>query len=138
VGLWIDGKIRGTSPALVDIPCRPATVELRHPRYNDAVRRIAPEPGVTNVDIKLVRPVVTMKILSRPLGATVRVNGKEVGRTPVTASVNAFERGTIIWTHSGGATKTLQIYPQTDGAVVTATLPTLPPVIQGARPGTTR
>jgi hypothetical protein len=121
--LWIDGVLRGASPSIIDVPCRRVSIELRHPRYATVTRRVTPSEGVTDLDVRLTRPMVTVKILSQPAGATVRVNGTAVGRTPLDVSVPAFERGTIVWSHTGGATKTLQIYPQRAGTVFSATLP---------------
>ena len=69
------------------------------------------------------RPIVTVVILSHPPGATVRVNGREVGKTPLSTDVAAFQHATILWSASGGAFKTQQVYPQAEGDRFTATLP---------------
>jgi PEGA domain len=111
----IDGVARGETPALVDVPCRPVHVELRRARYAAAERTVEPGPGVTEVELRLSRPVVAVRILSRPAGATVRLNGKDLGKTPLTAQVTAYEHATLIWIAPDGATRTQQIYPQAEG-----------------------
>lgn len=121
--IWIEGERRGKVPAQLEVPCRPTSVALRHPRYLAAQREVVPAPGTTEVALRLTRPLVTVKIESRPPGATVRVNGRAVGKTPLATKVLAFERGTVVLSHDGGAIKTMQIYPQADNTVVSATLP---------------
>ncbi|HRC59272.1 MAG TPA: PEGA domain-containing protein, partial [Kofleriaceae bacterium] len=121
--IWIDGVRKGKVPALLEVPCQATEVALRHPRYSADSRRVTPTAGLTEVALRLTRPLVTVKILSTPPGATVRVNGRELGKTPAQAKVHAFERGTIVLSHNGGAIKTMQIYPQADNTVVSATLP---------------
>lgn len=111
----IDGAARGETPAVVDVPCRPVHVELRRARYAAAERTVEPRPGVTEVELRLSRPVVAVRILSRPAGATVRLNGKDLGKTPLTAQVTAYEHATLIWIAPDGATRTQQIYPQAKG-----------------------
>ncbi len=121
--IWIDGERRGKVPAQLEVPCRPTSIALRHPRYQAAQRDVVPSPGTTEVEVRLTRPLVTVKIESKPPGANVRVNGRAIGKTPLSTKVLAFERGTVVLSHDGGAIKTMQIYPQADNTLVSATLP---------------
>ncbi|MEZ4359945.1 MAG: PEGA domain-containing protein [Kofleriaceae bacterium] len=121
--LYLGGEVVGVTPQVVEAPCAPATLEVRHPRYRTAAVAVDPKPGVTDVDVRLTRPIFTIKIVSSPPGAGVLVNGRSIGITPVVTSVLAFEKGSIVWNQEGGATKTMQIYPRVDGAVYSAALP---------------
>lgn len=121
--IWIDGERRGKVPAKLEVPCRPTSIALRHPRYLTAQREVVPSAGTTEVAMRLTRPMVNVKIESKPPGANVRVNGRAIGKTPLSTKVLAFERGTVVLSHDGGAIKTMQIYPQTDNTLVSATLP---------------
>lgn len=121
--IWIDGERRGKVPAQLEVPCRPTSIALRHPRYQAAQREVVPSPGTTEVELRMTRPLVTVKIESKPPGANVRVNGRAIGKTPLSTKVLAFERGTVVLSHDGGAIKTMQIYPQADNTLVSATLP---------------
>jgi PEGA domain len=121
--IFLDGQPRGESPALLEAPCGPLTLELRHARYASATRQLEAVPGViTDVELKMARPLVTIKVTSRPPGATVRLNGRDVGRTPLTTEVPAFERYTVVWSNRAGATATQLVYPQTDDETFSATL----------------
>lgn len=120
--LVVDGVARGVTPATVDVPCGEVTVELRRARYAPATRAVRAAPGVTDVDVRLARPVVSVRVLSRPPGLTVRLNGQDLGKTPLSAEVPAFEHGTLLWLAANGATRTQQIYPQENGATYTTNL----------------
>lgn len=120
--IFVDGQPSGESPAVIEAPCGPVTVELRRPRYATATRQLEATPGVTEVELKMARPLVKIHITSRPPGAIVRLNGRDVGKTPLTTEVPAFERYTVVWSSRTGATATQLIYPQEDGESVTATL----------------
>jgi PEGA domain len=132
--LRVAGRDHGPVPALVDVPCAPTAIELRHPRYRVATRQIEPRAGLTELEVRMTRPLVTIKVVSTPPGATVRLNGRAVGATPLSTTVLAFEKATLVWNQLGGATKTLQIYPQSNGTVYAATLPKLQPQLRAKAP----
>ncbi len=120
--IFVNGQPGGESPAVVEAPCGPVTVELRRARYATATRQLEATPGVTEVELKMARPIVKLHITSRPSGAMVRLNGRDVGETPLTTEVPAFRRHTVVWSDHSGATATQLVYPQGHGESVTATL----------------
>lgn len=120
--IFVEGQPSGESPAVVAAPCGPVTVELRRARYATATRQLEATPGVTEIELKMARPTVKIHVTSRPPGAMVRLNGRDVGKTPLTTEVPAFERYTVVWSNRNGATATQLIYPQADGESFAATL----------------
>ena len=53
--VWIDGTSRGTAPITHPIECRETVLEVRHPRYEDYKRTVAPESGTVDIDVELER-----------------------------------------------------------------------------------
>ena len=125
--IFIDGARRGETPATLEVPCQPVAVELRHARYADASRQVAAAPGVTEVELRLTRPMVTIQVGSRPSGAIVHYNGRELGRTPLSTQVPAFENGKLVWSSRNGAVREKLIYPKGSGEQFSATLLASPP-----------
>jgi len=89
--LSVDGKQVGQVPAVVEIAAGDRTLTLRAPRYLDQIARIKVlgrgEPQTVTV---AMRPSFgVLKIASVPAGATVTVDGKVLGNTPLTLELSA-------------------------------------------------
>jgi hypothetical protein len=94
--VYLDGAEIGRTPLHAVAPCGAATVRLDRARYEPEERAVTFERGsVQEVSIELRRPSTTLRIESSPRGATVRVRGKQVGTTPVSTTVMAFERSWV-------------------------------------------
>jgi len=87
--VFVDGEEVGKAPGEVVVPPGPRTVTLRAPRYLDHVANIEIEGGGERQDLKatLQPSWGTIKVTAVPEGATIAVDGNEVGRAP--ASVEA-------------------------------------------------
>jgi|GEM_PF-5438593 len=94
--IYVGGKSTAQrTPATVSVPCGAVEVSLRHPRYKLASREVTAGPGGAAVEVSLSRPVHKLTVLSKPAGATVKVNGRKVGTTPATVSVPGFEKARV-------------------------------------------
>jgi hypothetical protein len=90
----VDGRVRGKTPLVLrDMPLRVMRVSIEHSGFQPDLRRVAlsaAQPTVT-VDAKLTpnappTPEATtgsLLVESRPSGATVFVDGREIGATPL-------------------------------------------------------
>ncbi|MDE2905459.1 MAG: PEGA domain-containing protein, partial [Acidobacteriota bacterium] len=93
----VDGVDRGRTPlALSDLPFDTYRVEVRREGFRSAARQLALTPAATvaSIQIELQRgadpppaPVVgALLVESRPPGARVVIDGREVGTTPTVVS----------------------------------------------------
>lgn len=76
----------GTTPLVLGdapLPAEGGEVLLRLAAHRDATVPVAVEDGIARAEVKLASSLGTFRIESRPPGATVSVDGKEVGVTPV-------------------------------------------------------
>jgi formylglycine-generating enzyme required for sulfatase activity len=85
----VDGVEAGKAPGEVSVPPGARTITLRAPRYLDHVASVNIEGGGERQDLKatLQPSWGTVKITAVPEGATVSVDGTEIGKAP--ASVEA-------------------------------------------------
>ena len=91
----IDGVPQGTAPASVSIECkRETTVEVRSARYADFKRAVSTD-GALEIHARLEREKTELTVTSEPAGATVTLNGRVVGKTPLVTTVNRHERATL-------------------------------------------
>jgi hypothetical protein len=104
----IGGKVVGATPYDHTGPCGALDVTFQRDKYQSITKNVA--AGETTVDVRLERPQFKVKVLSRPPGAMVKVGGAEMGKTPVTISVPAYETTTLELVKSGKTT-TQRIYP---------------------------
>ena len=122
VGVFIDGIKRGETPSTLSLPCGvTTTVALRHPRYQEQTRRIdATVGGALHVD--LPRPRAQLRIITRPAGATVVVDGRRVGRAPLITTVDGFERAHVTLSAPGMSTEDRRVYAKAGTTMVNVTL----------------
>lgn len=120
VAIYVDGRLRGQAPATVDVPCH-GELALRHPRYQEQVRTLA-LAGDDALHVVLARPRAQLRIVTRPTGATVKLGGRVVGRTPLTAPVDGFERASVTLSAPGYATETRAAYVKGGTTVLAVTL----------------
>lgn len=81
--ILIDGKEYGQTPAILhDIIIGRHEITLNYQNYKEERQQITVEEGkITDLNIQL-KDVAVMTIASHPAGATVYIDGKEVGKTP--------------------------------------------------------
>ncbi len=87
--VFLDGESRGTTPLELKLPPGEYDVLVRAERYQDFQIRAIVEGGgqseTMNVGLTPRWAAVTFE--SRPAGARVRIDGEEIGTTPLTADV---------------------------------------------------
>ncbi|MFH0900163.1 MAG: PEGA domain-containing protein [Pseudomonadota bacterium] len=89
----LDGVDVGKTPvAMASAPCnRPLEVKIEKPRYEIWERRATFKQGTVNrIGATLKRPKVSLAVSSTPAGASVSIDGKDVGKTPLKTEINAF------------------------------------------------
>ena len=82
----IGGKERGKTPVLVrDLPAGDVTVELRIAGVKPVTRQATVEANkVVTIDVAIEIPRASLTIVSEPLEATVILDGRDAGKTPIT------------------------------------------------------
>ena len=68
------------------------------------------------------RPKALIKVVSRPAGAAVSLNGRGIGKTPLVRKIDAFESVTIVMKAKGMKAERRLVYPKRGTTVVAATL----------------
>jgi hypothetical protein len=114
----LGAKTLGETPGNFVVPCGAVTVTVSHPRYAALTRTLTARPGVpAELEGRLGRPDVKLRIGSRPSGARVSVNGRSVGVSPVSLTVKGFERTKVVVTKRGYKTASRRLYLKKDGGV---------------------
>ena len=73
------------------------------------------EPATLKV--RMLRPLVSLKVLTFPKGAVVKINNKKVGKTPLTAKVPAFQKARISVSSPGYQSYSKQLYVKKSGTI---------------------
>jgi len=116
----VNGQPRGKTPLTVrDVPKGRATVMLRRPGFDDAVREISMVAGESQtLFIRLVGLPGTMSLSSVPEGARFYVNDQPQGRGPVSLSNLKPGEYTIRAEMDGFATSSKTVALENGGAIV--------------------
>lgn len=125
---------RGTTPGVVELaPEDPHSITLRLDDYSEATERFEPVAGETvDVSVSLERLLATMTIESVPEGASVRIDDREVGVTPLQLDDLAREPIQVELELNGHETETREVDLDAQREVaLSVTLATI-----DARPGT--
>ena len=99
VRVSIDGVERGTTPlAALEIPAGDHELSLRAEGYKPFATRVTVTGGgeEQTVSATLVADRAPVSFASEPAGATVRVDGAEVGRTPFTIDLSSGKRAVAV------------------------------------------
>jgi hypothetical protein len=107
----VAGQVMGTTPARFELPCGQHEVVVRRSRYADETRKVRLRAGkLDKVDVRLERPDHKLRIISAPLGATVTVNGKPAGTTPLVATVKGYQGNRVRIERPGFETWSRKVY----------------------------
>ena len=92
--ITVDGDFRGGSPATVEVsPDRAHRVVVSRAGYESQERTVTLGRGAERaLNIRLEPRLGTVRVLSRPAGAQVRVNGRPAGRTPLDLQLPSTEQ----------------------------------------------
>jgi hypothetical protein len=118
----IAGKLVGSTPFHLELPCHAATATFRRTRYLSKDVAFTPTSDGANVSARLERPSFTVKIYSTPTGATVTISGKPAGKTPLTTKAPGFEAVNVVFKKDGYAPATAKLYAKSNGTSMKATL----------------
>ncbi|HEY1586063.1 MAG TPA: PEGA domain-containing protein, partial [Polyangia bacterium] len=83
-----DGEERGASPLSISVVGGAHDVVAERPRWQSAHARI---DGPGHVQLTLSRPQARLRIVSTTPGALVRLDGREIGATPLELDADAYE-----------------------------------------------
>jgi hypothetical protein len=113
----------GETPYSGAAPCGAVLLEVRRPRYAPITQEVELTPAKPlSLAFDLVRPMVKLRIISSPAVASVRINGEEVGATPVTVEVPAYEQARVQLRKDGFLVWNKSLAPKDKRTVVKATL----------------
>jgi hypothetical protein len=107
------GSELGTTPLETTLPCGQVTFEFTRSRYLTLSQEVELAPGHDNkVEVELGRPSAELEIVSIPPDATVLIDGKNAGKTPLTVTVDAYSRTTIVVRKSRYQVFRKQVFPK--------------------------
>ncbi len=119
----VAGQNMGTTPARFELPCGQHEVLVRRSRYADETRKVRLRPGkLDRIEVRLGRPDHKLRIISAPLGATVTVNGKPAGTTPMVATVKGYQGNRVRIERPGFETWSRKVYAKEPLTRLTVTL----------------
>ena len=122
VGVFVDGVRRAQTPATIAVPCAPTTVVLRHARYQEQIRHLEPTRDPLDLHVIMPRPRAQLRVVTRPSGATVTVDGRTVGRSPLTTTVDGFERARVTLSAPGMRPEDRRVYAKAGTTMLNVTL----------------
>jgi hypothetical protein len=117
------GRELGTTPLEQEVPCGEAEVDIRRPRYVDVHRSVHLNPeSPATLDVHLTRPTYHIRVLVRPGNASVTINGRTVGTSPLTTQVQGYEQASIRIVKPGYQTWSKRVYASKDLTVLKVAL----------------
>jgi hypothetical protein len=96
--VFLDERLRGHTPLTIGVTPGPHRLELDRPRYVRARVEVR-SPG--RVVVPLERPPATLRVLSTPTGAEVRLRGRSLGVTPLDLPTAGYETYELEIVHEG-------------------------------------
>jgi hypothetical protein len=91
--LWGDIAL-GTGPiSRASVPCGQSVVTIRHDRYEDVTKTMTAKPGqIAALTERMHRPPATVKVVSVPPHAQIKMNGRSIGAAPRQMNTLRFEK----------------------------------------------
>jgi len=86
--VFVDGAERGSSPLAVSVGAGAHEIVAERPRWLSAHAHV---DGPGHIQLVLTRPQARLRIVSTPPGASVRLDGRDVGLTPLELDADAYE-----------------------------------------------
>lgn len=114
--VYIDGKKLGTTPGTFELPCgTQEKLSLRKSRFANTIKSFTPLAGKPNkLTVRLRRDLFQVKVTSTPAGATITARGRQLGVTPTTIKLPAYDTTSITLTKSGYTTETSRVTPRSN------------------------
>jgi hypothetical protein len=86
--VFVDGEERGASPLTVAVAAGAHDIVAERPRWISAHAHV---DGPGRVQLTLERPLARLRVTSTPSGAAVRLDGRDIGATPLDVDAAAYE-----------------------------------------------
>ena len=87
----LDDKTVGPSPLTVGTSCEKHKFDISHARYQSVTKLVTLAEGKQEqVEVTLSRPTHVVTVTSNPSGATIFIDGRSAGTTPMKLSVLGF------------------------------------------------
>jgi hypothetical protein len=107
----LDGRTLGPSPLTIAGPCERHRIDLVHPRYKSEQRFVVmTSDKPNNLEVNLIRPTHSMKILTSPPGAEVFIAGRRAGTSPTIVRINGFSGIKVRIERVGFGTVSTRVY----------------------------
>ena len=119
----LGGDSLGETPLERELPCGDIELSFSKERRAPLRKAVTLTPSQLNqVEVRLQRPKVELTVTSKPDGATVKLDGKSVGKTPLTTTVDAFRSVQLEVKKSGHRRYKKKLKPGAEGATIDARL----------------
>ncbi|HRC58186.1 MAG TPA: PEGA domain-containing protein, partial [Kofleriaceae bacterium] len=82
-----DGKDLGTTPLTAPLPCQLVTLTFRKAGHPDTVKELTASTKAQTLSVVLKGAEIEIRVNTIPFAARIRVNNKEVGRSPISVMV---------------------------------------------------
>lgn len=116
-------QVIGTSNASIALPCNvEAKLVLRKDGFFDAQKTVTPTSTSKPLRAVLQSKVFSVKVSSKPTGATVMYKGKSLGVTPLSTQLPAYDTATLTFLKDGFASDTQTVTPKSNNLSVLGTL----------------
>lgn len=113
--VFVDGEERGASPLTVAVAPGAHDVVAERPRWTSAHAHV---DGAGRVRLVLERPTAHLRIVTTPSGAPVRIDGRDVGATPLELDAAAYEGHRVRITLANGRVWRRNLYLRPPGRTV--------------------
>lgn len=113
--IFVDGEERGASPLHVAVAPGAHDIVAERPRWVAAHAHV---DGAGHVQLTLERPSARLRIVTATPGAAVRVDGRDVGATPLELDAAAYEQHRVRVTLDGGRVWRRNLYLRPPGRTV--------------------
>ncbi len=119
----VNGKRIGRVPLSKAVACDAKKLTLEHPRYETRSLALALHAGQeSKVKAMMHRPIFQLKVLTRPSGATVTVDGHTVGNSPVSTKIRGYLYMTVKVSKPGYKTYVKRLYARNKSTTIRARL----------------
>ncbi|HEY5936444.1 MAG TPA: PEGA domain-containing protein [Kofleriaceae bacterium] len=115
--------ILGKTPTKLELPCgEEVKLFVRKRGFVGEKRGITPTADVAKLEVAFQKNLLVVKVSSTPAGATIQMGNKNLGTTPGTIKLPAFEPSTITISKDGYQVESRKVVPKANNSTVHASL----------------
>jgi len=115
-------KILGKTPTKLELPCEEVKLFIRKRGFVGEKRAVTPTADVAKLEVAFQKNLLVVKVSSTPAGATIQMGNKNLGTTPGTIKLPAFEPSTITISKDGYQVESRKVVPKANNSTVHASL----------------